>query len=74
MVFLLSGLVLGCATTQAVDVKKRSEAKHQMGNSLLYEKNYQGAVTELKEAAETDSGQSGHSEQPGSRLSGIEAS
>jgi len=54
MVFLLSGLLLGCATTQAVDVKKRSEAKHQLGNSLLYEKNYQGAVTELKEAAETD--------------------
>jgi len=54
MIFLFSGSLLGCATTQAVDVKKKSAAKHQLGNSLLYEKNYQGAVTELKEAAEMD--------------------
>jgi tetratricopeptide (TPR) repeat protein len=54
LVFLCLGLVLGCATTQAVDTKKKAEAKHQLGNSLLYEKNYQGAVTELREAAELD--------------------
>ncbi len=54
MILLVSGLLLGCATTQPVDGKKRSEAKHQLGNSLLYEKNYQGAVTELREAAELD--------------------
>jgi type IV pilus assembly protein PilF len=54
MVFLFLGLLLGCATTQPVDGKKKADAKHQLGNSLLYEKNYQGAVTELTEAAELD--------------------
>ena len=54
MILLFSGLLLGCATTQPVDNRKKAEAKHQLGNSLLYEKNYQGAVTELKEAAELE--------------------
>jgi len=54
IVLLCLGLLLGCATTQAVDGKKKAEAKHQLGNSLLYEKNYQGAATELTEAAELD--------------------
>ncbi len=54
MFLLFSGLLLGCATTQAVDVKKKADAKHQLGNSMLYDKNYQGAVTELREAAELD--------------------
>jgi tetratricopeptide (TPR) repeat protein len=55
MVCSFSVLLLGCATAQpTVDVKKRSDAKYQLGNSLLYEKNYQGAVTELKDAAATD--------------------
>jgi len=54
VILLVSGLLLGCATTQPVDGKKRADAKLQLGNSLLYEKNYQGAVTELKEAAEID--------------------
>lgn len=53
-VFLFSGMLLGCATTQTVDIKKKADAKYQLGNSLLYEKNYQGAVSELREAAELD--------------------
>jgi type IV pilus assembly protein PilF len=52
--FLCTGVLMGCATTQPVDGKKKAEAKHQLGNSLLYEKNYQGAVTELREAAELE--------------------
>ncbi len=54
MVFLCVGLLLGCATTQPLNGKKKAEAKYQLGNSLLYEKNYQGAVTELKDAVELD--------------------
>ena len=54
VILLVSGLLLGCATTQPVDGKKRADAKQQLGNSLLYEKNYQGAVKELREAAELD--------------------
>ena len=52
--FLLSGVLLGCATTPPADLKKRADAKQQLGNSLLFEKNYQAAVTELKEAAELE--------------------
>jgi len=54
MVFLCVGLLLGCATTQPLNGKKKAEAKYQLGNSLLFEKNYQGAVTELKDAVELD--------------------
>jgi len=67
MVFLCVGLLLGCATTQPLNGKKKAEAKYQLGNSLLYEKNYQGAVTELKDAVELDP-------ENRSGLSGVEAS
>ena len=49
-VILCAGWVVGCATAPLPpDGKKKSEAKYQLGNSLIYEKNYLEAVNQLRQ-------------------------
>jgi len=47
----LIGFVLGCATA---DLKKKTEAKEQLGNSFLQDGRYQDALKELIEASELE--------------------
>ncbi len=47
----LLALVIGCATA---DVRRKVEAKEQLGNSLLQDGRYQDALRELLEAAELE--------------------